>query len=591
MPEPSADNTNDATTPGDAPADDSKSFVGHALVVSGLTLVSRMTGLLRDAALAALLGLGPVADAFFIGFLIPNLCRRLFGEGALTAAFLPVYSQLKNRDEAQAARLAYTCIALLLVGLGSVTIVAEIVLGAIIYSWQGSESTGLALSLTMVMLPYMPLICAAALLGAVLQVNKRFAATAAAPVILNLVMLAGIGAAVYLNPIGDGTDTASQQKQAFVVGISVVIAGVLQMLFQFLPLLKLRSLSSSFAGTKTALREIGRTMIPMLIGAGVFQLNAMLDALIAFCMSPKVGGPETITWLNNTPYPIENGAVAALQWAQRLYQFPLGVFGIAISTAIFPALAAAVVVLTKSNAETSDNTSAETRDPNSDAAKQPTAEEVEPGPDFVTTLRHGLRLTVFIGLPASVGLMLTCLPLTRLIYEHGQFNADDTLRVAAILAGYASAVWAYSTTHVLSRAFYALRDPVRPLRVTIAMVISNLVLNLILIWPFGAVGLAWSTAITATGQCLLLLWVLSYRVARPVDRGVTTSWLRTALLCTLMGAAVWLVGYAFDIDSQTGLKSAGVLALMIASGMVVYGGAAIAAGAPELKWLIKRRIG
>ncbi len=563
-------------------------FVGHAMLVSALTLVSRMTGLLRDAALAALLGLGVVADAFFIGFLIPNLFRRLFGEGALTAAFLPVYSQLKNRDPEQAARLAWTCIALLLIGLGAATIIAELVLAAILWNWQGSDSTGLALMLAMVMLPYMPLICGTALVGAVLQVNKRFGPPAAAPVLLNVIMLCGIGLAVWLYPIDmAGAHFESQQRQALIVGVAVVAAGFVQLIWQFGALLPMKAMQVGFKGTRPALRAIGVTMLPMLIGAGVFQLNAMLDALIAFCLSPKAGGPETITWLGNRPYPIEVGAVAALQWAQRLYQFPLGVFGIAISTAIFPALAAAVVVISGRSGDSDEPDTGGSEG----AFEPPDAEAVEPGPDFVITLRHGLQLTVFIGLPASVGLMLTCVPLTRLIYEHGQFTADDSTRVAAILAGYGSAVWAYSTTHVLARAFYALRDPVRPLRITIAMVIANLLLNLTLIWPLGAVGLAWSTAITAAGQCGLLLWVLSWQVAHPVDGAVFRSWLRTAGLCTVMGAAVWLIGAVFGLTHLQGLASAGTLVLMVAAGIAVYTGGAVLVRAPELRWLLKRRIG
>jgi len=532
-------------------------FVGHAITVSLLTILSRITGLVRDAVLAAAFGLGATADAFFMAFLVPNLFRRLFGEGALTAAFVPVYTRLVNTDRLTARRLASLSIALLVVVLSAVTLVGEAVLAYLVMR-DISADAHLTLRMAMIMLPYMPVICVVALLGGVLQVHGRFGAPAAAPIILNVGMIV---AAVLGSQgvIGDG----STDNAVVVISVGVLIAGVGQLLWQGLAVVRVETFTTSLRDAWPAFREMMGMMGPMVIGLAVFQINTFMDSVIAFTLSPKEGGPETLTFFGRqAPYPIDTGGVAALQWAQRLYWFPLGVFGIAIATAIFPALSRAA---TMSNAALSRERLGD-------------------------VLRQGLRLSMFITLPASVGLILVRVPLTRAIYERGRFETDDALRVATILIGYASVVWAYSMTHVLTRACYAVRDAKTPLLISTGMVVINLLLNVVLIWPMGVAGLAWSSAVSAIGQVVCLLLVMKHYTGTLLDRSVWISWGRTALACVVMGAVVIVLSMWRDSTAGSTGGATLDLTVLVIAGAAVFGISALAMRAPELRWLIKRRI-
>jgi len=546
-----------------------RGFVGHAALVSALTLLSRLTGLVRDAALAAVFGLGWVADAFFVAFLIPNLFRRLFGEGALTAAFIPRYTKLRESDPELARRFATCCVSGLAVLLIALTLVGEAFF-LVLLTGADTERNSTTLRLALTMLPYMPMICGVAFLGAVLQVHGRFGPAAGAPVLLNLVLVA---AAALTGPwtLQDNQPFADPQRISAAVTIAwaILAAGVLQLAWQLIALLKTTRPAFSTKGVAAPIKQMLTTMLPMLVGLGIFQINALLDSLIAYFGSPPPPPPEVASsgaeaviatgafGIQGLAFPLQTGDVAALQWAQRLYQFPLGVFGIAIATAIFPALAR--------------------------AAKDKT--------DFGKITRQGLRLTVFIGLPSTVGMVLVALPLTRAVYERAAFSLADAQHVSTILIGYAAAVWAYSMTHTLTRAFYALDDAKTPLRVSLVMVAVNLALNLTLIWPFGAAGLAWSSAICAVAQACTLAWLLSRKpeVDRVVDDTVLNGWLRTLGLTAVMAVVLAPCLRFVDVSSLSTWQNAGVLGGTTLLGAIIFFGGAWLTKADELAWLRKSR--
>lgn len=551
------ENNNSAITGGGQPA---PQFARHALLVSGLTIISRITGLVRDAVLAAALGLSGVSDAFFIGFLIPNLFRRLFGEGALSAAFIPHYSDLLERDQALANRFACVCIALLAVFLAGITLLGEVVLFALYNTSGWSHDSALAIYLAMIMLPYMPLVCLVALAGGMLQVHRKFGPPAAAPVILNLVMI-GFALAAVTSVWGTG----SPQSIAIVVSIGVLVAGVLQLIWQFAALKGNVHVAASFKETWPTLKSMLIMMGPMILGLAVFQINVLFDSLIAFGLSPKAAGAQYFSILGyHIAYPVQAGAVAALQWSQRLYQFPLGVFGIAVSTAIFPALAAAAGKRIKMTTPDTDK-------------------------EFARIFHQGLMLTVFIALPASAGLFLVRVPLARVVYEHYAFSLEDALRVSNILMGYAVSVWAYCLVGVVTRAFYAHKNATTPLKISVVMVIFNLALNLILIWPMGAAGLAWSTSITAAIQVTVLLIMVRRYVSVPIDKQVRQSWGRSVVLTALMIGFLLPLLFIWNPVALSSLQSAALLVgmVVIGAGVIIVGG--WLTGAKELSWLINRK--
>ena len=547
-------------------------FVGHAAAVSGLTLVSRFSGLIRDAVLARFLGLSAATDAFFIGFLVPNLFRRLFGEGALASAFIPQYARLRASDPALAKRFVTATLATVAALLAGITLLAEAALWAASTWGQWSDRTALALELTMLMLPYMPLVCLVAMLGGVLQVHRRFAPAAAAPVLLNAVMIgaciwAGLGAGeAQGGGGGEGGDGGGEAGAtiAAVTGVGVLLAGVAQLVWLALAARSAAGPRWRCEGTGEPLRKMLRVMGPMVLGLAVYQVNALLDSLLAFGLSAPRGGSETFTALGRAvAYPMQSGDVAALQWAQRLYQFPLGVFGIAIATAIFPALAAAAGREERSDRDT--NAGDETR-------------------SFRGILRRGLTLTVLVGLPAAVGLVLVREPLVSVVFERGAFESSDVPRVATILVGYAVGIWAFTSTHVLTRGFYARQDSVTPVKVAVSMVALNLALNLTLIWPLGAAGLAWSTATTGIVHAGVLAVVLHRRVGGLVNAALLGSWGRSAAATLLMIAVAW------PVANWAGPRyaSLGVLAIVVPAAIVTFLAAAAWLSRDELRALLRR---
>ncbi len=532
-------------------ADGSGAFVSAARVVAGATLASRVVGLARDAVCARVFGAGGVWSAFAFAFLLPNLFRRLFGEGALSAAFLPEYARLLKRDPELAARFATTVVGAVAAGL---TVIAGLGELALLAAWKlelvepGGE---LALKLAMVMLPFMPIVCVTALVGSRLQTHRVFFPTAAAPIILNVFIIAAASAWSFGFGAGDETTI-------FAVAASVVAAGFVQLVWS---LGALRG-KAEWRGWRGDVREpcrrvLGR-MAPVVIGLGALQINALLDGLIAYW--PELAGPElTAPVVGRVAYPMDESSTAVLFFAQRLYHFPLGVFGIALATAIFPALA-----------RTAD-----------DEAK------------FGGTLRRGIRLGLFIGLPASAGLLLVREELAGFVLYGGEFDRADVGRVSATLAGYGAAVWAYMLNHTLTRAFYA-RDEMRtPMRIALFFVALNLALNLVLIWPLREAGLAWSTAICAVGQTVALSLALKrtlglYVFGGDVWRSIWRSVIATVAMSGAIVLGLWGARELGATEAQTWAGYALRLGAIAGAGAAIYTGLSLAMRRAELRWLVER---
>jgi putative peptidoglycan lipid II flippase len=461
-------------------------------VVASSTLLSRVLGLVRDVATAGLFGLGPVMDAFAFAFRIPNLTRRLFGEGALSAAFLPAFArelerssdlslrasdrQVGNLPHDSAWQLASAVFALLAVLLGLVVLGGELLLWLLSYWFAGHAHTQLLLGLTAVMLPYALLICLAAQVTAVLHALGHFTWPALVPVALNVVWLATIW---FVDPYFE----PDREAQAYALAVCVVFAGVLQLGMQW-PALRRCGFRFNFGWGKSwpAVKDVVRAMVPVTLGLSITQINTLLDSLIAWSFTRPDTGAAFMPLPGGPRYPLEPGAVSALYYGERVYQFPLGVFGVALGTVLFPLL-----------------------------ARHAARGEFD-------KLRHdltlGLRLVIVIGLPASVGLVLVADPLARTLFQRGQFTALDAARTAKMVTAYGSGVWAYCAVPILYRAFYALGERAVTVRIGGLAVLVDFACNLTLIWPLAERGLAWSTALTAIFHVGLLLWFLQHRLGR-----------------------------------------------------------------------------
>ncbi len=454
-------------------------LISGALVTGLGTLVSRLLGMVRDIATASVLGLAgsPVMDAFVIAYRIPNLFRRLLGEGALTASYLPVFSVELQRDRLRAWRLASVMLSWVTVLLAGLVLLGELLILAAWWLLGDLPGMPLLLGLSATLLPYLLLICLAAQLSATLHAMRHFAVPALAPILLNVCWLAAAWLVCpYLKP--------DQEAQAYAIAVSVIVAGVLQVAVQIPVLHRLGfRFHYHWDSARDGMRRIGRTLAPMLFGLAITQVNTFFDSVIAWGMARAPDGPERIHWLGDLiRYPLDQGAAAALYYGERMYHFPLGVLGMAVAAAIFPLL--------------------------SRHAARGDREAL--GAD----LSLGLRLVISLGVPAGVGLVLLAHPLAQLLFERGQFTPADTIRAARVIAAYGVGVWAFCSLPVVVRGFYSLGDSATPVRVGVGAMFLNLTMNLSLIWPLAERGLAIATSLSASVQVVVLLLVFSRRAGR-----------------------------------------------------------------------------
>lgn len=545
-------------TPPPPPTDPSHAESQHHSTLSkgvrtifSVTLLSRFAGMARDVLIGRIFGNTAVGSAFLAAFQLPNLFRRLFGEGALSAAFIPAYAEaLEDKEDPRAAdRLATLTLATLGAVTGALTIVAEISLLLALLVLPRDPDRDLSLRLIMVVLPYMPLICAAAILAGMLQTHARYAAASAGPVLLNAFIVA-LG--TYFLFFGEQAGATV----AYVLSVAVVISGVTQCTW-FLRVLRPHvKWTIDYGQAAGRARLMFRRFVPVAIGLGALQLNTFLDTLIA--MYPIWFGPT----LMGHDYPLSPASNSILSLTTRLYQFPLGVFGIAVATAVFPLLAR-------------------------------TASHPE---HFVGVLRRGLRLSLFIGVPATVGLALIRRDITFVLFAGGSkgFDADGVARSAAVLLGHSVGIWAYSLNHVFARAFYAKGDTKTPMRASLLGVCLNFVMNVTLIWFLAEAGLAWATSMAAIFQCAVLWMLLRRRLdaagdhQRILDRDTLISAGKIVLASVLMGVCVYVAIRLVPVP-LTWTDHLVALIVGVVAGGVSYVAITTALRMKEPGWLVRGR--
>ena len=539
-----------------APAADAhghRSLASALRAVVGVTLLSRIGGMVRDVMVGRIFGDTVTNSALAAAFTIPNLFRRLFGEGALSAAFIPAYTKALKENRDDGAKLASLTVAALGLITGALTIVIELVLLAILLLAPMNPERILSLKLIMVMLPFMPLICIAAILAGMLQCHGRFGPASTGPLLLN-------GCIVAVAAYSLITGTLASENTAYLIGAATVLSGITQCVWfarLLRPHIRWVPRRSQWASVHGRAREMLGKFIPVAIGLGTLQLNTFLDMLIA--MYPVWFGPMLLGYV----YPLDDRSNGILAQASRLYQFPLGVFGIAVATAIFPLL-----------------------------SRQATEPKV-----FISTLRRGIRLSLFIGLPAAVGLVLVRHDLVSVLFEsfgtsQTGFSADGTARAAAVVLGFGTGVWAYSLNHVLTRALYAQGDTVTPMRVSISVMAFNVLANFGLIWYLKEAGLAFATSISATVQCIILAVIVHKRMGATAAEAVfgsevTRAVARVLLAVAIMAAAVLAMYWLWPRPATWSGR-----AMRLAAASMLGGGSFVALSLilrlPELRWMVQR---
>jgi len=490
--------------------------------VAGLTGVSRVAGFARDVLTAAVLGAGPVADAFFVALKLPNFFRRVTAEGAFSVAFVPLYSEkLENESRAGADEFANNAFMVMLLLLSVFVFLAMIgmpyVLHVIAPGFVDDPIRyDLAIELTRITFPYLLLMSLTALLGGVLNALDRFAPFAFAPVLFNLCLIGALLGAGYFESAGHA------------LSYGVLFAGAVQLAWLLV--------AARRAGVRIALKRpkfnanikrVFKLMGPGVIGAGVMHINLFADMILASFLA--------------------TGSIAYLYYADRLNQLPLGVVGIAVGTALLPMLSKAF-------------------------AKG----DVAAGQDL---FNRALELCLLLALPAAAALFVIPELLIHVLFERGAFDASDTAVTALVLRCYAVGLPAYIAVKVFSTAHWARQDTVTPVKISVVATIVNVALSILFIQFMGVAGIALATGLTGWLQFGAHIWYLRGHSAARLDVRFKVAALKIVMASVAMAAIVYILGNYIWFDSK--LMSAVALGGLVVGGMVVYGAIILVSGAVD----------
>ncbi|MDW6003130.1 murein biosynthesis integral membrane protein MurJ [Vibrio mangrovi] len=433
----------------------SKRLLKSGMIVSAMTLLSRVLGLFRDIVVANLMGAGASADVFFFANKIPNFLRRLFAEGAFSQAFVPVLTEYHAQGDMEKTRLliarasgtlgVLVSIVTLLGILGSGVVTAVFGAGWFL-DWLNNGPAApkfeLASLLLKITFPYLWFITFVALSGAILNTLGKFAVSSFTPVFLNVMI---IGSALLISP--------RLEQPEIGLAIGVFLGGLVQFLFQLPFLIKAGVfVRPQWGWNDPGVRKIRTLMIPALFGVSVSQINLLFDTFIASFL--------------------QTGSISWLYYSDRLLEFPLGLFGIAIATVILPAL----------------------------SRKHVDAESI----GFSDTMDWGVRMVCLLGIPATLGLMVLAQPMIMVLFMRGEFTLADVHQASLSLTAYASGLLCFMLIKVLAPGYYSRQDTKTPVKYGIVAMVANMFFNAVFAWFFGYIGLAMATALSALINMALL---------------------------------------------------------------------------------------
>lgn len=503
---------------------DQSRIVKSAAVVGVCTVLSRLLGLIRQILMASIFGTSLAQSAFVVAFKIPNLFRAIFGEGALTAAFVPIFTQLRQeKGDEHAWRFANRILAILGVILGTFTLLGILGISIAIELKNYNEKVSLLLSLLRIIWPYLFFICMTAFCSAILNSFHRFFIPALAPVTLNAVWILML---VLLCPYVGVTP----EQQIFVVAWAVIIGGLIELLMQYPTMHKLGFRPRpELTLSDTHIHQVVSLMAPVAIGLGIFQINVVVDSLLALS--------------------IEGWAPAALSFAELIVHLPISLFAISLGTVLLPTYSKQAVLLRTD--------------------------------EMALTLTHSMRLFLFLMIPASVGLSILAYPITELLYQWhaGRFSAESTVQVGRALTWYATGLVFFGASKIIIPAFYAIKDTVTPLRVNVRCVFLNFCLNVIFIltwqWGYKHAGLAFATVLASMVNCVSLGVILTRRIGhiewnKVISVGIKSVFASFIAISIAFFARIELISFFLKIYQS---KMAQLIAFVVAVGLavVIYG--------------------
>jgi putative peptidoglycan lipid II flippase len=453
--------------------------------VSSFTLMSRLLGFVRDVMIAGILGAGPLADAFFVAFKLPNFLRRLFAEGAFNAGFVPLFAgTLEAEGKAAARAFAEQAQAILLAMLVPLVIFAILAMPWVIAVMApgfepGGERYHAAVDLARITFVYILFISLVALQAGVLNSLGRFAAAAASPVVLNICLIGALLVSYFW-----------LHQPAHALAWGVAVAGLMQFVWLRVAIgREAMALDLRWPRWTPEIKRLFVLVLPGVLGAGVAQINLLADVFFASLLPA--------------------GAVSYLYYADRLNQLPLGVIGIAVGTALLPLL-----------------------------ARQIRAGE---GAAALASQNRALEIALLLTLPCAVGLAVLSLPIMQVLFERGAFSAADAAATARVLAAYAVGLPAYVLVKVLAPGFFARKDTRTPVKIAVVCLVANIVFILILLWPLAQVGIALATALASwLNAGLLGIGLHREGFLRP-DSRLKRRLPRIILISLAMAVALWLV--------------------------------------------------
>jgi putative peptidoglycan lipid II flippase len=518
-----------------------KSIAKSAGIISAGTIFSRILGFIRDILIAGFFGTGIASQAFVVAFRLPNLFRDLVAEGAVNSAFVPVFSEYlvrkKERDFWDLTRavlviLLFVLTAIAFLGVIGAPWLVRIIAPGFIREPQKLELT---IRLSRILFPYLILVGLAAYSMGILHTFKSFFAPAFGPAVLNLTMIASILLAVRYY----------QAEPIILVGFGVLLGELLQILIQ-LPILRHFGWRISLKTMKPDMRhpgvkQIGTLLGPRVFGSAIYQLNVLVDTVMA-----SLGGI------------VGEGAVAAIYYANRIIQFPLAIFGIALSSAVLPTL----------------------------------SQQASSG-DYVQlrrTAAFSLKAIYFVMLPASLGLAILAGPVITILFQRGRFDAYSTQITSLALLFYSLGLLAFAGVKILVSCFYSLQDTRTPVKVSFLALIINAVLNIILMFPLKVGGLALASAISATLNASMLYFILKGRIGSIIDAQSASYFFKVTLSAMIMAALTY---FGWRILSGSSLPAAAALVIIIAASAFIYWASCLILKVKEVrqfsKWLFPKK--